>query len=255
MKRFVPLLITAIGGFVLIVSVFIPAMQSAGEVVATWFDVLASIAFILGGGNLLAVHLRKVSDRQAGWGYSVITLVSFLAMLWIGLFKIGTAPGPQSAYDGETFVALPEAAWPEVSVPGTIPSRGDGKPLPPSVRTTNPPQLTESSGQLRFRGWMTSAQRSDLLAYHPTLEWQSRVEELARLSGVSPRQLHRKFREVFGMSVQEFLTKTRVQAASDALLGRSGTGPMAVAGRAARQSGALSRTRGPELPGDHDGSR
>ncbi len=44
------------------------------------------------------------------------------------------------------------------------------------------------------------------------------VDELAERAGLSPRQLHRKFREVFGLSVQEFLVKTRIQAASDTLL-------------------------------------
>lgn len=44
------------------------------------------------------------------------------------------------------------------------------------------------------------------------------VEDLANQAGLSPRQLHRKFRDVFGLSVQDFLIKTRVQAASDALL-------------------------------------
>lgn len=44
------------------------------------------------------------------------------------------------------------------------------------------------------------------------------VEELAERAALSPRQLHRKFREVFGLSVQEFLVKTRIQAASDTLL-------------------------------------
>jgi len=44
------------------------------------------------------------------------------------------------------------------------------------------------------------------------------VEELARQAGLSPRQLHRKFKDVFGLSVQDFLIKTRIQAASDALL-------------------------------------
>ena len=44
------------------------------------------------------------------------------------------------------------------------------------------------------------------------------VEELAERAGLSRRQLHRKFREVFGLSVQEFLVQTRMQAASDTLL-------------------------------------
>ena len=63
MKRNVPLFITALGGFTLIIAYFIPATQGWGEVAAIWFDILASIAFILGGGNLLKIHLKKVSDK------------------------------------------------------------------------------------------------------------------------------------------------------------------------------------------------
>jgi hypothetical protein len=95
MKRFVPLLITAVGGFVLIGAYFIPPAQDWGERVAIWFDILASIAFILGGGNLLRAHLQTVSDRARGWGYSVIVLVSFLTTLVIGLGKIGVPPSAQ----------------------------------------------------------------------------------------------------------------------------------------------------------------
>jgi len=45
------------------------------------------------------------------------------------------------------------------------------------------------------------------------------TRELAELAHLSARQLHRKFREAFGMSVREFLLKTRIQAAGIALLG------------------------------------
>jgi AraC-like DNA-binding protein len=44
------------------------------------------------------------------------------------------------------------------------------------------------------------------------------VTDLARISGVSPRHLHRRFRRAFGLSVQEFLSKTRIQGAIDALI-------------------------------------
>jgi hypothetical protein len=101
MKRTVPLLITALGGFVLIGAYFIPPAQSWGEKVSIWFDILASIAFILGGANLLKAHLKSVSDRARGWGYSVIVLVSFVATLVIGLAKIGVHPSPQ----------FPHATW------------------------------------------------------------------------------------------------------------------------------------------------
>ena len=64
MKRNIPLLITALGGFILILAYFIPATQNWGEVAAIWFDILASIAFILGGGNLLKIHLKKIWTKQ-----------------------------------------------------------------------------------------------------------------------------------------------------------------------------------------------
>lgn len=98
------MLITAVGGFVLIFAYFIPATQGWGEDTAIWFDILASIAFILGGGNLLKVHLKKVSDQSAGWGYSVITISAFLITLFVGLLKIGVHPNamyPSYAWSGE----------------------------------------------------------------------------------------------------------------------------------------------------------
>lgn len=45
-----------------------------------------------------------------------------------------------------------------------------------------------------------------------------RITELAKLTGISERQLHRKFHEEFGMNASSFLIKTRIQAAADALL-------------------------------------
>lgn len=178
MKRLAPLLISAIGGFVLIAAFFIPAGQGAGEVVAVWFDILASIAFILGGGNLLKVHLKKISDRAAGWGYSGVTLLAFLVTLWLGLFKVGVPPAPNTEFYGETFAAVPLEELPEFSVPGVIPPRGDGKPLPASVRT----QLHAENGALKFRGWMMPTQAGDLSAYQDTLAWQAAVETLAELA-------------------------------------------------------------------------
>jgi AraC-like DNA-binding protein len=44
------------------------------------------------------------------------------------------------------------------------------------------------------------------------------VDRLAKLGGVSPRQLHRRFQAAFGLSVQEFLMRTRIQAAQDTLI-------------------------------------
>jgi hypothetical protein len=94
-KRTVPLLITATAGIVLIVASFVPYTESWSEDATVWFDILAAIAFILGGGNLLKIHLMKVSQQRAGWGFSAITVIAFLITLTCGLFKIGVAPSAQ----------------------------------------------------------------------------------------------------------------------------------------------------------------
>lgn len=44
------------------------------------------------------------------------------------------------------------------------------------------------------------------------------MNDLARLAAISVRQLHRLFHDVFGMSTETFIVRTRVQAASDDLL-------------------------------------
>ncbi len=94
MKRTIPLIITALGGFVLAIAYFIPETQGWAEVSTIWFDVMASAAFILGGGNLLRIHLRKVSDRNKGWAFSGVTLCAFIGMLVIGLSQAGVHPNP-----------------------------------------------------------------------------------------------------------------------------------------------------------------
>jgi hypothetical protein len=84
-----------IAGFVIIIAYFIPATEGWAEYANIWFDILAAIAFILGGGSLLKIHLRKISDRRAGWAFSAITLLVFFATLFVGLGKIGVNPNPQ----------------------------------------------------------------------------------------------------------------------------------------------------------------
>jgi hypothetical protein len=101
MKRLIPLWICTLAGFVLIASTFVPPIQDWSEKANIWFDILASIAFILGGGNLIKVHLKKVSDHGPGWAYSVITLAAFAVTLVVGMAKIGVHPSPD----------FPEVAW------------------------------------------------------------------------------------------------------------------------------------------------
>lgn len=177
MKRTVPLLITAISGFVLIVAFFVPALEPWGDEVAIWFDILASIAFVLGGGNLLKMHLKKIADQVPGWGYSAVTLLAFIVTLYVGLVKWGVPPSPQQEFIGESFSELPLEDLPEsltFSVPGEIPAHPAGEPLPASVRA----QISQVGDQIQFRGWMLPSQQADLINYSQDLKWRCDVTQL-----------------------------------------------------------------------------
>lgn len=92
MKSTVPWLIAATVGCVMIAAYFIPPAHDWRDEAGAWFEILAGIAFVLGGANLFTQHLQKISARRAGWGYSVITLAAFLITLGVGLFKVGVIP-------------------------------------------------------------------------------------------------------------------------------------------------------------------
>ncbi len=93
MKRTVPLVITFVVGWVLIFSVFFPYTESLGEDFSVFFDIIASIAFILGGGSLIKMFGAKVIKRQPGWGYALVAIVGFVGTLVVGLLKTGNPEG------------------------------------------------------------------------------------------------------------------------------------------------------------------
>ena len=168
MKRTIPLLITALGGLVLVVAFFIPAFESWGEEASIWFDILAAIAFILGGGNLFKVHLKTISDQKKGWGFSAVTLGVLLLMLFFGLFKTGSQPSPGTEFYGESVVPFPLAWMPEFSSPGQLRKTALVAPIPAPVKR----QLRTVEGQIHFRGWADEAQSETLDALDSELAWR-----------------------------------------------------------------------------------
>jgi len=124
MKRTLPLLIAAVTGFVLIGAHFVPYTQSWGEEAMIWFDILAAIAFILGGANLVKLNLQKISDRRAGWGYAAVTVIAFFLTLVVGMAKarmdalaVEVEAAPEAAA-GVAAEAVPESAAAEDSAGG-----------------------------------------------------------------------------------------------------------------------------------------
>lgn len=101
MKNVVPLVIAFVAGVTMILAFFIPVAKPLQERASVWFIILAAIAFLIGGTNLFLHHARKVLRQEAGWGFSAVTLLSFIITVFVGLTKWGVPPSP----------AFPEYAW------------------------------------------------------------------------------------------------------------------------------------------------
>jgi hypothetical protein len=95
LRRRLPLIITFLVGIMMVASVFIPhaPFDEAEDKFSIFFNIIAGVAFILGGLNLIKIHGNKISRRSHHWGYSVVTLVGFFLMLIIGLTKMGNPQG------------------------------------------------------------------------------------------------------------------------------------------------------------------
>jgi hypothetical protein len=104
MSRTVAAIVASIAGLVMVLTAFVQPLGFLGSAVVDWFNVLAAIAFVLGGANLLKMNLMKISAREAGWGYSAVTLAAFLLTLAVGILKVGVHPDalhPNVAFSGD----------------------------------------------------------------------------------------------------------------------------------------------------------
>lgn len=101
-RRTIPLIITFSVGLSLIIAMFIPhdPFHDLDRNFSIFYDVIAVFAFILGGGNLLRVHINKVQNRRRDWRYSIITVSGFFLMLGVGLSKFGVPGGMSGDFQG-----------------------------------------------------------------------------------------------------------------------------------------------------------
>jgi len=100
MRREIPLFITFIIGVALVAAFFIPRepFPELDSEFSVWFDIIAVFAFLLGGGNLLAVHVDRFTRKHPDRWFSVVTIAGFLLTLFIGLLKVGGDPGLKGNY-------------------------------------------------------------------------------------------------------------------------------------------------------------
>ncbi|HID94494.1 MAG TPA: hypothetical protein EYP53_00360 [Candidatus Latescibacteria bacterium] len=94
MRHQIPLIITFVAGITMIVQYFVPhePFAALSQQFRIWFLIIATFAMILGVGNIIKIHVERISRARPGWGYSVILLAG-LATTAISGIGWGIQPG------------------------------------------------------------------------------------------------------------------------------------------------------------------
>lgn len=101
MRKTIPLFITAVVGTAMILASFIPhpPFDWLQTNLSVFFAIIAAFAMILGAGNLLRIHVGKMTKQAKGWGFSAVCVIGFCVTLIVGLFKIGNPAGITGALE------------------------------------------------------------------------------------------------------------------------------------------------------------
>ncbi len=62
-----------------------PAATSVKQVANIWSIIILAMTMILAAGSMLRLHTQRIRRREAGWAYSLITVISLLAGMVIFL--------------------------------------------------------------------------------------------------------------------------------------------------------------------------
>ncbi len=86
-KRQFPIVIVFVSGVLLVAQYYVPnrASEQLLQESNRWVRIIQNCALLLGVVSLIGNHWRKISRRQAGYGYSALVFVSFIAMVYFGL--------------------------------------------------------------------------------------------------------------------------------------------------------------------------
>ncbi|MBC7288244.1 MAG: hypothetical protein H5T86_09420 [Armatimonadetes bacterium] len=87
MRLQVPLAITFIAGMFMLLQFFVPHKvgYEIYETLLAWARIIGAFALVLGVGSLFHRHLDRIRRRRREWGYSVVTLISFLVVVILGI--------------------------------------------------------------------------------------------------------------------------------------------------------------------------
>lgn len=87
--KIVSTIVAIVTGLLILLAYFFhtlfPELKLPLHYLLDWAIILAAVASLIGIINLLSVHWNKIRKRKAGFGYSLVVLMGFLATLVIGI--------------------------------------------------------------------------------------------------------------------------------------------------------------------------
>lgn len=89
MKREVPLFLTGIIGFIMILGFFMPhqAISVPADFLQQCAVIMVAFGYVLGGANVLRVNIDGIYKRQPDWAYKLVLVLALIATIAIGLIE------------------------------------------------------------------------------------------------------------------------------------------------------------------------
>ncbi len=86
MRRTFPILVCFAFGTIMLAQFFVPSNLStqAYNEITNWVQIIYAFALIVGVVGLIRYHLSRVSRRQSGWFFNLVTVSSLLMMAFLG---------------------------------------------------------------------------------------------------------------------------------------------------------------------------
>ncbi|UCC80551.1 MAG: hypothetical protein JSW64_04090 [Candidatus Zixiibacteriota bacterium] len=86
MRRSFPILVCFGFGTIMLAQFFIPSKLSTGAYneITNWVQIIYAFALIVGVVGLIRYHLSRVSRRQGGWFFNLVTVSSLFMMAFLG---------------------------------------------------------------------------------------------------------------------------------------------------------------------------
>lgn len=88
MRREIPLLLTFLFGTFYVVDLWMSRFDwwgPMGSNVKDWALIIVAFTFVLGVGNVLRIHMRRIQRRDSLWGYSTVTVAGAIVMMVWGI--------------------------------------------------------------------------------------------------------------------------------------------------------------------------